>query len=422
MRISVRNILSKMNAPDFQNNFWTLMASGIVSAFNFIIKIIVVRAFGLADAGIFSFAVAVSGLSTVLFLYGVRSFQSTDIKQEFSLNSYVALRVITALFTMISVIVFIFVSRLELHRIIVVLLVCLIYWADAFADVFMGDLQQKGNMRIAGRMRVCAFTSSGVIFSITSFISRSLIVSLMISGVVVFVVYAGWIWVYRKQFRQVRVRPDISALKKLAASTTPIIIGGIVGTFLTMAQTYYLSFMHTDESVAVFTILMMPLTSLTILSHAFFLGAEMTKTAMIYATGQIERTSKRINGQLLLAIAVFIVFFVFVYFFGIPILSWLYNVDLSLYSNDFILLAVGGSFLLLFPVLGAAINVFRKQRAWMVTSIGMAFIVAPVNWMLVQRFEIRGAVYATLNIHLFLTVTAYILYRVSLRKRLTKLN
>jgi len=411
-----------INQPDFQNNLWTLMASGVVSAFNFVIKLIVVRLFGLADAGIFSFAVAVAALSCVLVLFGVRAFQSTDIRQEYSLNSYIGLRVCTTMLSVVAVTVFIIANRFEASRAIVIFLVCIFYWSDAFADVFMGDLQQKGNMRIAGRMRVSAFLSGAVVFGIISFMSRSLIFSLISAVVTINIIYTMWIWVYRSQFKKVHVKLNITAIKKLTTSTLPFMIAGIFGTFLIMGQTFFLSFLHTDESVAVFTILMMPLSVLTILANSFFLGAEMTKTAKIYESGQIEHMAKRINKQFLLAVIVSVFTLLCAYLFGIPFLSWLYNIDLSLYMRDFMLLATGSILLMLFPILGAALTVFRKQRAWMIISIVIAVIVAPINWFLVERHEIVGAVFATLNIHMFLATAAYILYRISLRKCMLKLD
>ena len=413
----VKGIATKIYNPDFQNNFWTLLASVAATVYITLMVFIAVRVIGLAEAGMLSFAAAVAGLANVVVLFGVRAVQSTDINQEFSLNSYVGLRVCSALFASVSILVFLLLGRVETARVLVILLVYFVFLTDGVADVFMGDLQQKGKMCVAGRMRVCAFGSSFVSFAVTSFITRSLVVSLILAGVTFFVTYIIWIWAYRKHFRQVRMKFDMAAIKSLSWTVLPWLMATVIYTFLLNAPKYYLGILCSDESVAVFSMLVMPIAALSTLCSSFFMGAEMTKTAKIFASNYTKDTiSRRINSQLLLAVAFSVAFLLSCFTFGIPLLSLVFDTDLSPYVREFMLLALGGVSFSIIPALGAGMLVLRMQKANLTNMAVVAAISGPIMWFLVSRHGITGAAFSNLVIFVPFAVANFVAYRFAINK------
>jgi len=415
--MSARNIVKAMSQPDFQNNIWTLLASAVSAVYVSLMVFSTVRFVGLTEAGMLSFAVAVAGLSRVLALFGVRGFQSTDVNQEFSLNSYIALRVCSALAASVGIVVFLLFARIETSRAIVIVLFHFVYLADGIADVFMGDLQQKGKMRTAGRMRVCAFGTSLVAFIITSFIVRSLILPLVIATIVIYTVYAIYVWHLRTNFERVRVKFDVSAIKTLTKKVTPILISSSVFSFIYNSPKYFLGFLSTDESVAVLSILLMPVTFLGLLAASFFGGAELTKTAELFAAGDIRSFTKRITRLMLLSAALSAVFILCAYTFGLPLLSWVYSVDLSNYSREFMLVTFGGAFNIIAYALAVGVLVLRLQKANLVVVMIIAIITSPIVWLLVSRYGITGAAFSNMLVYVPLVIASFTLYRISLYRR-----
>ena len=408
----------KIFSVDYQNNFWTLLASGAVSAYSFLVILIVMRWVGLAEAGMVSFAVAVALFSTNIITFSVRIYQGSDTSQEYSLQSYLGLRICTAFLATIVVAVFLIVSRFDITRTIIVMLFYFIFLTFGFADVFMGDLQQKGKMRIAGRMQVCSFGLGFVAVSITLFTTQSLIVSLISSSIVIFLTFIAWIWFYQNHFGRIRVKYDVAVIKVLVRTVSPLFLSGLIFGFLYNMQKYYLGFLYTDESVAILTVLLMPVTALHQLSGSFFSGAEMTKTAEIFTSGQVKKLSRRINRQLLWASAISMFFMMCVFSFGEPLLSWLFAINLSPYRAEFIIVALGGAFLSIFSVLYSGMAVMRMQKAYLYAIFSVALVVAPLLWFIVARYGITGAAFTNLA---FLTPLSVVLFMVC-RNKLAKLK
>jgi O-antigen/teichoic acid export membrane protein len=362
-----------------------------------------------------SYAAAISNLLYVIVLCGVRLFQSTDIHQEYRFITYLSLRTCTAALASLFMLIFLIVRDFDLITISIVVLYFLIFLADGYADVFMGDLQQKGKMRIAGRMRVCAFGIAYIVFVIAAISTRTLIVPLFFLCMILIGIYIIWIWVYRQQYGKIRVKMDIPALKNLVSTVLPLSLFVFFDTFLRNAQKYYLEILDSYESVAIYAILNQPIQILLLCCAAFFLGAEMTKTALLFADSQLDLLSKRINRQLLFAICLSIIFIVCAFTFGIPVLSWIFNTDLSPYRREFILLALGGSSSSLLSVLSAGMIVMRKQKNILACWVTIAVTSGPLMWVLVNRYGITGAAYSSLVIYIPLTIFCFITYRVSLK-------
>jgi len=392
------------------------MSAGVLSVYIFLTVLITTRWVGLAEAGMVSFAAAVAVLVNGIITFNVRIFQSSDVGKEFSLHTYLGLRICTALLSVIFIASFVLVGNFDTQRLIVILLFYLMFLCTGFADVFMGDLQQKTKMRVAGRIMVCSFGLNLIVFAFTIFVSGSLIISLISSCIVTFFSYVAWIWFYRNDFGPIRVRYDISAIKILLKKVLPLFFAGLIGSYLYNMQKYYLGFLETDESVATITILLMPGTALQMLCAAIFGGAEMTKTAVIYASGNLKSLSKRINGQLLAAVAISIFFLLCVYIFGLPLLAWLFATELSTYMLELMIVSIGGALFSVNIALGSAAIVMRLQKAHFIITLVVAVIVAPLMWVIVARYGINGAAFTNLAFLAPLSIALYVICRVKVRK------
>jgi O-antigen/teichoic acid export membrane protein len=407
---------NKKTHEDFQNNLWTLLSSSVSAIFNMVLIFITVRTVGLEETGILSFAVAVVVLIQVLVIFGVRQIQSTDIKQEYSLNTYLGLRVFSILIASSVTLLFLVLSRFDAIRVIIILLLYFIYLTDGFADVFMGDLQQKGKMRIAGRMRVCAFGSCMVAFAITSYLVRSLTIALIVSGLVILLVYIIWIWVNRRRFECVFMKFDTLPVKTLMLAVIPLLFASLINGFLLNSQKYFLAFLDTDTSVAIITILIIPITFLNIICSSLFYGAEMTKTAKILVGGHIDQMKRRINKQFLIATGLSATFLLCSYFFGIPLLSWVFNTNLQPYVIVYMLLTLGGASFSYIAVLTAALVTMRLQKTLLINYSIVAILSGLLLLFLVSQYGINGAAYSFLVVFVPMVISLYMIYYRAIKK------
>ena len=406
----------KINSKDVQNNLWTLLSSGAASLNAAVMFFITVRTIGLDEAGFLSFAMAVASLFQIIAMFGIRHYQSTDIKQEHSFNSYLGLRFCSVLLASMSVAVYLFIVGNNMTRTLIIVLAYLYYLADAIADVFMGDLQQKSLMRVAGRMRVCAYASCILVFSATSIITQSLITSLAVMCITIYMNYIIWIWIYRKNFKGVRAKFDVRAIKTLTYNIWPFIIGSFTFSFVVSTPKYFLESLWTDETVAMYSIFLLPVTLLALLSNSFFSGAEITKSAEIFSAGSAKALSQRLNKQILLALCFSAAMFLCLFTFGIPLFSWMYGTDLSPYSREYLIMGFGGVMVSVKAALGACMTVLRKQRTSLLINVTVSLVTVPVTWFVISRLGVLGAVFSNLIFFAPLAIVTYIVCRSTLKK------
>ena len=412
----IKNWYMKFLSDDFQNNLWTFIASTVTAVFSFTIVLFTTRLVGLAEAGVVSFAIATALLAQNIIFFGVRSFQSTDINQEFSFQSYLGLRVCSSFLALACIGIFLLVGRMDTSRTIVIFLVFVIFLIDGFADVFMGSLQQKGKMRIAGRMRVCAFSLCILFFLGSLLIFRVIYFPLLLSCIIIFIVYLVWIWIYRDNFKPIRVKIDIHTICTIAKNVLPLLLSGVLFSYLVNMQKYYLGFLNTDESVAIITMLIMPVTALQLLSTTFFAGAEMTKSARVFVDGQIDCLYRRVKRQLLVALLLSLFFLLCVYTFGLDLLSWIFATDLLQYKAELMIMSIGGSLYTALAVLTACLVVLRKQKSWLYSMLTISCTAAPLMLFVVYRYGITGAAYSNLVILTPLTIILCVICQTGLKR------
>ena len=410
---------SIIHTLSFQNNLWTLLSSGASAVYSALLVLVTVRFIGVSEAGVVSLAIAIAGIFQVIVTFGIRPYQSTDIRQEFAFQTYFTLRVIStcvATFFLVALVVF---GRLFQQRTIIVLLVFLIFLIDGFSDVYMGEFQQKGNMRIAGYMRVCAFSTAFLAYCITLIISKSIIMSLIASGSLMLISYSSWIFIlfYRRMFTTSYMQYSHRVIVKLLSTGFPLFAFSLINYYIYNLPKYILGFIGSDEDVAIISMLGMPMTLFVMLCNSFFMGAEMTKTATIYSLGNVENIVKRIKQQMKFCVALSAFYLVCNLLFGIPLLSWIYSTDFSQYKQVLILLALSGALVPFYSCMGTVLIVLRMQKAQFINIAVIAVITGPIIWWLTSLFGINGAAASSLIQFFPYSISSYCIYLVSIKKK-----
>ena len=412
-------MVKMFNSPDVQNQLWTIISSGTIAVFPFLIVFVTTRFVGLTVAGMLTYALALVELPRIITIFSVRHIQNMDVKQEFNFNIYLGLRTICAIVATMIFIIFLVIWRFEPFQLAVILVFYFIYLTDAYADVFMGDLQQKGKMRVAGKMQTSGFFAALLMFFVVLFTTDMMIPALITAGMVVFFVYISWIWFYRNHFGPIRVKIDFPAIKMLVMRVIPLLVGGLIIAYVFNAQKYYLEAFFTVDKVAIYGILMFPISLLNLACTSFFQGAIATKTAEVWVSGETKRFKRRVNLQLLFAVGLFIPFIVGVYFLGIPILSWVYAIDLSPYKPQLLILAVGGMARAPIYVLGPVFVLFGKEKTIFYCAILISAIAGPLMMFLVSRYGIYGAAFSNLVIFMPQAIMYVVIYRFAIKRNIS---
>jgi len=388
-----------------------MLSSGIFASFPIVLIFITTRLIDLGAAGHVVIALAVGEQLRLLITAGSNIHQGADVGQEWGSAVYLRLRVYFSLLAVIILALIINLNGLDFVGNMVIILFFFLNLVEAFGSVFMADFLRKGKMHIAGKMRSFGFFSVLIVFLVLSFFTDSLVLSLAVAFVFLPCVYIGWIWFYREDLGPVRVKVSFFDIKTLIIKVLPIFIAQFLMVYIINAQKYYLSFFASDEIVAIYAILFLP-TGLLIMFFSFYcFGAAFVKTAEMYVYGDVVGFYRRVNKQFLILFIIFIPFILFISFLGVPILSWIYGVDLSPYLMYLILISSGALLNCATALLGVVLIIMRQQKkyAFCVSFIGAISTLTMLY--LIWQHGLAGASLVNFVVFLPMTIGLYIVYR-----------
>lgn len=169
------------------------------------------------NSGLYAFAMATGIIFASIALYKVRTFQVSDISNQFSNSSYIAFRLITILIGWFVCAVYIPIATNRQMNLITVSLLYLVFKSDeSFSDVLYGIYQKNGRMDYIGISQFIRGILSLIAFSAGLALTDSLptaIISMTTSCILVTIVYD---LPHARRFGSIKPIFDNSALLALA--------------------------------------------------------------------------------------------------------------------------------------------------------------------------------------------------------------
>ena len=162
-----------------QNMLWNSSGSIVYLACQWLITVLVVRlSNGYDAAGVLALGMAVSNIISPIGYYKIRSFQVSDIQNEYSPNEYIALRLVT-IGAALVVMLFYGAATCSTDVLFEVYLYGIYSCGPLFADVFQGIDQQKMRMDIIGKDLILRG-----LLSITAFVLIMLATNLLAASII----------------------------------------------------------------------------------------------------------------------------------------------------------------------------------------------------------------------------------------------
>lgn len=350
---------------------------------------------GLYEAGIFTIAYADGNLFLTIGKYSMRSYQVSDVREMFSFSEFRKSR-------MVSVVAMLMVSagyvlivgnsnHYTLEKSMIIFWMCLFKAVDAIEDVYHGMFQQKGRLDIAGKELTVRMLATVTIFAVGLIVLRSLLYTLVISTVitlVIFIVLNKWCL---EPFQDIPHRKSrwtrVCILMKVCL---PLAAGSFLSFYINNAPKYAIDSILSDELQACYGFIAMPVFVIGLLNN-FIFNPLILKMSVLWNNRELTDFMKLFVRQILIVFMITFACELGAYFLGIPVLSIMYNTNLSAYKNELLVLLVGGGFLALSGFLATVVTIIRSQQYLIIgyaSAAVLAYFLCPI---LVRRYSIMGA-------------------------------
>lgn len=377
-----------------RDSFIWNMAGSLLMAFQSVIFLMILtRTVGLAMSGIFTIAYANANLFLNIGKYGMRNYQVSDVKHEFSFREYLASRWITTIVMIFISVVYVIYAACTNHysyeKSQIIIWMCLFKVADSIEDVYFGDYQKKGRLDVASKAMTLRMIFTIVLFSVIAILTKNLLVTLIISTIISTLLMLLFIkWTYQ-EFKEDDPRRK-RYVGKLLEYCFPVFLSAFLAFYIGNAPKYAIDAQLTDELQACYGFIAMPVFVIGLLNNFVFTPI-IYKLSCLWNDRKIKEFLSKIVMQVVIVFAITGGCIFGAYFFGIPVLSLLYNTDLTPYKMELLILLLGGGFLGLSGVLSTVITIIRYQKL-LAGGYGIVALIALLSSnVIVSKYGIIGA-------------------------------
>lgn len=370
-----------MNKNNHSRNFiWNLIFSMVQALQTVVLLLIINRVLGENEAGIFGYAFSVAVLLAFIGNFGIRNFQVSDSCQQFSPSDYYGFRIITSVFMMFVMGIFIVISSPGKEKALSIVFLTVLRFAESFEDVFHGRYQQMGDLYLSGLQGTIRYIISDILFIIVLCISKNLVISCMVYGVSSLFAMIIFAMFSLKHYGGFSLSFNLDKIKGLFLSCFPLFCGYFLSTYLTNAPKYtiesYISpenTMYNDRIQAYFNMIFMPVLMINLLSTVVF-RPFITDMADRYNENRINEYKSLVYRQIFVIALIGVIVLPLCYFIGIPLLSWFYGSNLNSYNREFMILMAGGVFSAFSSFINVCIITIRRQKVLLVGSFFLVII------------------------------------------------
>lgn len=371
------------------------MIGSMLQAFQSVILLMILtRTVGLIQSGIFVIAYANANLFLNIGKYGVRYYQVSDVRGQYSFREYCYSRGITVAVMMLISIIYIICAAISndysAEKTGIIFWMCLYKATDAIEDVFLGNYQQHERLDIASKVLAVRTAFTILIYALGLFIFCNQLIALCITTVFAYgLMIVFLIWTY-EPFKGTGGAKHNRQIFQLLKTCFPLFIGTFLSFYIGNAPKYAIDAQLSDELQACYGFVSMPVFVIGLLNN-FIFNPILYKMAIYWREKKISVFLRRIYIQTGIIALITIVCMAGAWILGIPVLSWMYNTDLAPYKSELLILLVGGGFLGLSGFLNAMITTIRFQQS-MAFGYGLVAILAFfLSTPIVRMYGILGA-------------------------------
>lgn len=395
---------------------WNTIGSLIYSFFNAIVLIFCTRLNGTEIAGIFSICYATGCILNSIGDFGIRIFQVTDTNRKYKFEDYLFSRIFSVSFMLIISLLFVFISGYTNEKLFICLILVLIHVIDNFGETFQSEFQLIGRLDISGKSLLYRNILEIGAFAIFDLITKNIYISfiaMLAISIIMILVYD--IRLINKD-RKIKFKYNKRNIKEILKSCVPLGISTLINMYVINAVKYAIDKYGNNTMQTYFNILYMPTFVINLISILI-----MKPFLKPFGEYWNSKNYKKFITTIIYILVFLVICTIFIeiaaIFLGIPILSWLYKVDLTPYKLELFLLILSGLFYASSTVIFYALGTIRIQKNSTIAYIISAILALIISNILVEKYEMLGATIASVLIMSILLLILLIFFIIGYKRK-----
>ncbi len=374
-----------------KNIIWNTLGMTFNSFNSLFFLILVNRINGINIAGVFSFAFSVACLLYVVGVYSGRTFQVSDIKGELNDKEYLVHKILTCLIMFVLVVLFTLIKDYTLDKNLVIIIMTVYKLLEAFSETFYGCLQKNEELHIVGKSLFYKSIVGLLVFFLVDYFTKNIILS-CIALVINSMVYITFYDIRKSISLISKDKIRINKVFKLFKIGFSVFVFSFLAIFIVNIPKYVIDVLLSDSFQTIFSIIIMPGTVMSLCGQ-YIMAPLLTQVVDFYNHQLYNEFINLILKMVKILILLGFLVEIIAAFIGIPVLGFIYSINLDKYKLDLILVIFGAILYALSGVLSTALVTMRKNTVQMFIYIIDSIFSIFVCYILIKSFGVHGAVY-----------------------------
>jgi O-antigen/teichoic acid export membrane protein len=189
-----------------------------------VITYLVIIISGATDAGLLALAISSTNVFYTISVWGMRTYQVSDLQGKFADNTYIMSRFITCVVSILACAVFVFVKGFSVEQRYCILLYMVFKISEALADVYNGIVQRHWRMDIIGKSYIVRAILTVAAFCLVLEFTDSLLLAILAMMICSYAVIFSYDIVQTVKIAHVKIRIDFHGIDKLLITCAPLIV------------------------------------------------------------------------------------------------------------------------------------------------------------------------------------------------------
>ena len=415
-------IIRKSEKRDY---IWNTIGVLSQTATSPILLVLVSRFHGEEGLNIFSYLFALSLILWAINLWGGRTFQVSDIQEEFTVSGYLAVRLILAAVVLLIALGIGFIEGFPLETIFLLLLLTFLKVVEAVADTFFGILQSHEILFMAGKSLFYKAVLGIALFAIVDFYFRNLLfatIAIIFVNIVFLLFYDFRIARNLVKYQLSRLISYLSESTTILRTTWQIAVISIVANITLNIPRIVLAQYH-EHTLGRFGAIALAVTA-TSLVITFVIQPKILSISAQFVAKEYKQFCQSVLYIFRLFAILGFVVLVVASLVGIPLLTFIFGLDFTGEHLPLIIIVLGG---ILNAIVLLFFNIFIIMRQtilflWMLILTNLILILISI-W-LVSSYSILGATIAYAICTLIQSILSAVMYKrkIYIIRKMSNLN
>lgn len=396
---------------------WNTLGSFVESLLSAVLLMFCTRLNGTEIAGMFSISFATATILNAIGDFGIRIYQVTDTNRKYKFGDYLLARVFVVITMVIIGILFVNISGYTAEKLWICIALIMFKVIDNLSETYQGEFQLRNRLDLGGKSMVIRVSSSLIIFFITDVITKNVIFSCITFVLTNLTLFLLWDVRILSKFQKLEIKYDKNNIKEILLDCLPLAISTGLSLYIINATKYAIDNFGDYTMQTYFNVIYMPTFVINLVS-AFVIKPFLKPFGDLWNSKEYLKFIKSISLIILILAGATICIDIACALLGVPVLSFIYGIDLSPYKMEMILLVISGFFYASATVMLYALSTIRKQKLTTIAYIITSVIALIASNICVNKWQMKGAIVSNMitTVTLFVLLVIFFLYELKKSK------